>query len=124
MDLAGTEVDPSTLQSGLTVDNDNLTISGTSYNVTGFTAFSSDPSLQDGNYFCVKFATVPADANVTIQMIGGQVVRDPVALDSDRNAILRVADKDNQQLKVVATKAGYNDLTYVYSLSSLTFSDP
>lgn len=124
MDLAGTSVDPSTLQSELSVDNDNLAISGTLYNVTDFTAFSGDPELQSGNYMCVKFATVPADATVTIQMIGGAVVRNPVELDSDRNAILRVSDKDNQQLKVVASKTGYNTLTSVYSLTDLTFTNP
>lgn len=88
--------------------------------ITDFTAFSGDSELQSGNYMALKFATDPADTTVTIQMIGGATVRDPVTLDSDRNAIIRVTDKDAQKLKVVVSKIGYDDAVYEYDLSNLT----
>lgn len=126
MTLGSTDVDPDTLQTEVEVVNNaaggNLSISGTLAYITDFTAFSGDPELQSGNYMALKFATDPADTTVTIQMIGGATVRDPVTLDSDRNAIIRVADKDAQKLKVVVSSKiiGYDDAVYEYDLSNLT----
>ena len=87
--------------------------------ITDYTGFSGDPELQSGNYLAVKFEATE-DATVTIQLIGGAVVRDPVTLDSDMNAVLRISDPTNQKLKVVVTKNGYEDLTKIYKLGGLT----
>lgn len=67
----------------------------------------------------LKF-TATEGATVTIQMIGGEIVRDPVELDSDMNAVIRVADPTNQKLRVVASKDGYTSVTKEYDLSGLT----
>ena len=70
----------------------------------------------------LKFETAE-DATTTIQMIGGEVVRNPVELDQDMNAVLRVADPEHQKLKVVVSKDGYDDLVTEFSLTGLNFID-
>ena len=106
---------------------DSLTVSGTRISgnlafIDDYTGFSSDVSLQEGHYMALKF-TAPEDSITTIQMIGGEVVRDPVQLDQDMNAVLRVADPEHQKLKVVVKKDGFEDLVTEYSLTGLTFID-
>lgn len=108
------------MQDGLTVTSNR--ISGNLAFIDDYTGFSGDTSLQEGHYMALKF-TAPEDSIVTIQMIGGEVVRDPVALDQDMNAVLRVADQMHQKLKVVVKKDGYDDLIKEYSLTGLTFID-
>ena len=43
---------------------------------------------------------------------------EPVTLDSDMNAVLRITDKQKQKLQVV-TSVGGESLTKVYSLANL-----
>ena len=61
----------------------------------------------------------PEGSTTTIQMIGGEVVRDPVELDSDMNAVIRVADPSRQKFKVVTSMDGAEDIVKVYHLAGL-----
>lgn len=47
-------------------------------------------------------------------------VTNPVVLNDDGIAVLRIADKDSQTITVVASKSGLESVTKVYSLSGLT----
>ena len=103
----------SDLQTGVSVAANAIT--GTLKYVTGYTGFSSDPSLQDGNFLALKFAT-SKPATVTVEIVGG--TSGPVALDADMNWVGRIANKDTQTIRVIAT-AGGNTITKNYSLTGL-----
>jgi len=61
----------------------------------------------------------PEGSTTTIQMLGGDVVRPPVELDSDMNAVVRVTDPVKQTFKVVTTMDGADDIVKVYYLAGL-----
>lgn len=86
------------LQSGVSVEDDE--IFGTLSYVTGYTGFSGDPALQEGNYLVLKFDTDDEDDVITVELTNG-VTGHPVTLDSDRNMVIRVTDPRKQKLKVV-----------------------
>ena len=49
---------------------------------------------------------------------------DLVSLDSDKNAVFKITDKNNQKLKVVqADNAGHKNIQY-FGLNGLTLEDP
>ena len=112
--LLGKQV--SDLQSGLTVTSSR--ISGTLNYVTDYTQFSGDPELQEGHYMALKFEA-PEGSTTTIQMLGGDIVRPPVELDSDMNAVVRVTNPAKQTFKVVTTMNGADDIVKVYHLAGL-----
>lgn len=56
---------------------------------------------------------------MTIQLIGGAVVRDPVTLDQDMNCVLRISDPSKQKLKTVTSMAGAEDVVRIFRLSGL-----
>lgn len=89
-------------------------ITGTLKYVDDYTGFSSDPSLQSGN-FIVIHASVPGfeDAVISVK------VTNPVILDDDGIAVLRIADKSSQTITVVASVDGYEDVTKEFTLSDL-----
>lgn len=102
------------LQDGVAVGSH--TIKGTLKYVTGYTGYSGDAELQRGNFLALKVTDVPDDATITIQLLGGY--SGPITLDSDRNAVIRIANKDTQRIKVVATKGDYT-ISREYSLNRL-----
>lgn len=103
----------SDLQSSIEIGDDAIT--GTLKYVDDYTGFSGDTSLQTGN-FIVIHAEVPDVEGVTISV----KVTNPVTLDEDGIAVLRIADKSTQTITVVASKEGYDSVTKVYSLTGLT----
>ena len=109
-DLFGKTVND--LQSNVTVGRN--TIKGTLKHVADYTGFSSDTSLQSGNYLVIH-AEVPDEENVTISV----KVTNPVTLDADGIAVLRIADKNSQTVTVVASKDGYDSVTKVFRLNEL-----
>ena len=111
MDLFGKTV--SDLQTGIKVGSNAIT--GTLKYVSDYTGFSGDASLQSGNYIAVH-ADVPGVDGVTYTV----KVTNPVTLDEDQTAVLRIADKDAQTITVTAAKTGYGTVTKVYSLKGLT----
>ena len=80
-----------------------------------YTGFSSKVAEQSGNYIVIH-ADVPDvdDATITVK------VTNPVTLDDDGIAVLKIADKNSQTITVVASKDGYDPVTKVYSLTGLT----
>jgi len=114
------------LQGTLTVtepsgENDG-SISGTLKYVTGYTGF--DSTLKDGNYIALK---VVEDAGTATKIEAGIVVSTIgmglVELDSDHIVVLKVSDKANQKVMVVATYADESTITKWYKLDGLTL-DP
>lgn len=103
----------SDLQEDIAISSDNA-ISGILKYVSDYTGFSSDVSLQSGNYIALHFE-VPETDDVTITV----TVTNPTVLDSDGIVVLRIADKDSQTITVVASKEGYDSVTKVYDLTEL-----
>ena len=89
-------------------------IKGTLHYITGYTQYSEVEAEQSGNYLALKF-DVSDGSTTTIQITG----KDPVTLDSSKNAVFRVENKNSQKIKVVTT-LGDDTITKVYSLSGLT----
>lgn len=89
-------------------------IKGTLHYITGYTQYSEVEAEQSGNYLALKF-DVSDGATTTIQITG----KEPVTLDSSKNAVFRVENKNTQKIKVVTT-LGDDTITKVYSLSGLT----
>lgn len=109
-DLFGKTV--SDLQSGVSIDGNE--ISGTLKYVADYSsAFSGEEA--SGNYIALHFS-VPEVDDATISV----KVTNPVTLDDDGIAVLRIRDKSTQTITVVASKSGYESVTKVYSLTGLT----
>lgn len=94
------------LQENVTVSGG--VIGGNLHYVTGYTGFSGDPDLQEGNYLAVHFADDEADS-ISVRKIG--TADDPVALDADGLLVMRVGD-DAEGIEVHSTIDG---MTYVNS---------
>ena len=103
------------LQSNIVVGTSG--IAGTLKYVADYSsAFTGDEA--SGNYLALH-CEVPddEDATITVEVVNG--AHGPVTLDSDGLVVLRIADKDSQTVKVVASKEGYASVTKVYSLNGL-----
>jgi len=111
VDLFGKTIDD--LQSDIVIDGDNIT--GTLKYVDDYTGFSGLAEEQSGNYLVIH-ASVPEEDDVTITV----KVTNPVTLDEDGIAVLRIADKSSQTVTVVASKEGRGSTTKIYDLSGLT----
>lgn len=94
----------SNLQSGVTVTNNE--ISGTLAYVDDFTGFSGDPELQKGNFLALSFDSDPSADKMTVEFIGAQISHGEQELDSDKDCVFRVTDKDAQSIVFRAYKKG------------------
>ena len=83
--------------------------------MTGYTGFSGDETLQSGNYIALK-CTYGAGVTAKCQLIGGQFGE--VTLDSDKNIVIRITNKDTQSIKFVFTKGEVSE-TRIYDLKNL-----
>ena len=110
MDLFGKTV--SDLQRNVSISNNR--IGGILNYVDDYSGFSSDPSLTSGNYLVIH-AEVPGVEGVSISV----KVTNPVILDEDGIAVLRIADKSSQTVTVVASKEGCEDVEMVFDLNDL-----
>lgn len=82
-------------------------------------AFGGD--LDHGNYIAIHCEVPDAeDAILTVEVVNG--VSGPVTLDDDGIAVLRIADKTEQTIKVVAQKEGFSTVTREFSLAGLTLA--
>ena len=107
VDLFGKTVND--LQTGVTIGEDSIT--GTLLYVDDYTGFSSDPAMQSGNYIVIH-CEVNDTTPITVEVVNG--VSGPVTLDDDGIAVLRIADKDTQTIRVIS-----GDITKNYSLTGL-----
>lgn len=110
-DLLGKTADD--LQENVSISSSNV-ISGTLHYIENWTEFSSDPSINTGNFIALHFETDAPDSTISVK------VTNPVTLDEDGDVILRIADKDSQTITVVASASGYESVTKVYTLTGLT----
>ena len=85
-------------------------IKGTLKYVTGYTGFSSDESMQSGNYLVIHNET-NNDEPIFVELVGG--VSGPRQLDSDGIIILRIANK--QQIVRVTSGSAIKE----YSLANI-----
>lgn len=113
-DLFGYTVDD--LQSDIEIVDDAIT--GTLKYIADYSsAFVGDEA--SGNYIVLHFS-VPEDedASITAEIVNG--VHGPITLDADGLLVARIADKDTQTIKVVASKEGFSSVTKIYNLTGLT----
>lgn len=107
------------LQQNLVINENAIT--GTLLYVTDYTEFSGTVSEQKGNYMALKFEPDPADAKVTVEVVNG--TKGPVVLDSDKNIVLLIKNKDTQKVKVTVEKEGYTTTSKTYDLTGLTLNE-
>lgn len=109
---------------GYTVDDLQDEVAFTGNNVTGTLHYISDyssafgPDLDHGNYLAVHADVDASEAGSTPYTITVKVTN-PVELDSDRVAVIRIADKNSQTLTVVASAEGYTSVTKAFRLNNL-----
>lgn len=84
--------------------------------VTGYTGFSEDPELQEGNYIALKFAN-NSGATTTVELVGGTA--GPATIGANLNWVGRITDPANEKIKVV-TSIGTYQFTRIFSLTGLT----
>ena len=82
-------------------------------------AFGGD--MSSGNYIVIHCEVPDAsDATITVEVVNG--VYGPATLDEDGLAILHIADKSTQTIRVVASKNGYTSKTLNFGLTGLTLA--
>lgn len=115
---AGGEIGASDIQSDVAVSDGE---------VTGELKFIDGgiPALgfpDDGYYLGLKFSNFAEGLtyeNVKVSIEPTAIGREPQTLDSDKNAVFKVTDKDNQKIKVVQSdNAGHKNIQY-FGLSGL-----
>lgn len=102
------------LQEDITVLSQSIT--GTLKYVSDYTGFSESVELQSGYFLALHTSCEGADT-ITVEVINGS--GRVATLDSDGISVVRIADKDTQKIKFVATKGTYTR-TRIYSLTDLT----
>lgn len=108
-DLLGKSV--TDLQEDVAVSNG--VISGTLKYVTGYTGFSGDPDLQEGNYLVIHSENSDATA-LAIRKIGGEETK---TLDADGLAIVRVSEGD-LGIEIISTEDGETRVNrFVFNLT-------
>ncbi|MBQ6446468.1 MAG: hypothetical protein IJJ10_03265 [Bacillus sp. (in: Bacteria)] len=103
----------SELQTDVNIEDNYIT--GTLNYVEGYTGFSGDPELQEGNFLALKFEATEG-ATTTVEILNGY--SGPVELDSDMNWVGRIADNETQKIKVVSTLDG-DSISKTFDLSLL-----
>ena len=99
---------------------ENVAINGRA--ITGTLKYVDDfssaygPGEDSGNYIALKFESEDADS-ISVEIING--TSGPVTLDEDGIWVGRIADKNSQTVKVVASKDGAS-VSKIYTLSGLT----
>lgn len=92
------------LQSNIVVNAQD--ISGTVKYVTGYTGFSGDPAKQSGNYLALSFDADPTADKITVEFVNDLDKKGAQVLDSDKDAVFRITDKELQYIEVKAYKGG------------------
>ena len=104
----------STMQTGITVANGAI---------TGTLKYIASGAIADdwgaGNFLCLKFPDADLDTTVVKVGLNPSVGSGLVALDSDKNGVFKVTDKDTQQFVVLQKKGDAVSLE-TYDLSGLT----
>ena len=96
----------SDLQTDVAITGNQAT--GTLHYVTGFTGFSGDPELQEGNYLALSFDTDPTADKICVEFVGALTTHGPQELDSDKDICIRITDKDKRLKDVLMEMAQEN----------------
>ena len=107
------------MQSGITVSANAIT--GT---LTKLTSGQLVTDCGEGYFLALKFddfSTGLTYANVKVGL-RPSVSSGLATLDSDKNGVFKITDKNAQRLVVIQTDASGNSLTQEFSLSGLTLS--
>jgi hypothetical protein len=107
---------------------DNIVVSGTSISgelsyTTGYTQFSSEPELQEGNYLVLHWSEPQTIVtSLKVGLVPSSIGMDLVECinDTDRNGVFRVTSP-TQKFRMVQSD-GINTLTTDFILSDLTLS--
>lgn len=103
------------MQTGIRIVNDKVL--GKLKYVTGYTGYSGDPDLQEGNYLALKLTNVAEGVTMTAELVNGH--SGPVTMDSDLNVVFRIENKNTQAVKFTASKDG-KSFSKVCNLRGLT----
>ena len=87
----------------------------------------SGPLAGDGYFLALKFDNYSSGltyANVKVGLVPSSTGMALQTLDSDKDAVFKITDKDNQKVKVVQTDpaTGHKNIQY-FGLSGLTLED-
>lgn len=94
-------------------------ITGTLKYVTGYTGFSGNPELQEGNFLATHAESEDEGAVITVEVIGGDY--GPSTLDVDGISIGRIKSTE-QKVQFKAKVAGKAFNVQTYDLSGLTLA--
>lgn len=78
--------------------------------------------MDEGNYLAIHADVDQSKAGSTPYIIT-VTVTNPVELDEDKVAVLRIANKSTQTVTVVASAEGYDSVTKRFSLTGLNCLD-
>lgn len=86
------------IQSADTKVGANAELLGTLPYISHWTGYSpSDDEMASGNYIALKVSTTDEDiAKFTVELTNGN--KGELELDSDKNVVVRIADKENQKI--------------------------
>lgn len=94
----------------------DTSISGRVLYVENFTEYSTDTTMQEGNYLVLNVVSDPTDAEISVELLGGKEAEKTP--DSNGNVIFLVTNTTSQTIKVSAIK-GKDAITKTYSLKNL-----
>lgn len=104
---------PNTLQKDISIVGNDIT--GELLYKEGYTGYSGDTELQEGNFFAFKVEPSTTGATIKLKLLGG--VGPEVTMDADLNAVVRITST-SQKIRVTMTK-GNTTIVKVYTLNGL-----
>ena len=98
-------------------------ITGTLKYATGVQIMLHEPKYQEGNYLALDFSAQPEDAEIQVELQGGEPINPGLNKVDDGYCVFRITDKDAQTIHVVATKDSQK-IEKTYGLSHLVLEKP
>lgn len=89
----------SDLQTNVVLTENNI-ITGTLKYVSGFTSYSEETALQEGNYLALEVSAAPIDVEVTAELLGSSEA--PKKPDLSGMVVFRVTNTASQSVKITA----------------------
>ena len=97
-------------------------ITGTLYDFAGW---ASGPLAGEGHFLAVKLTNIDTDATgVAAGLVPSASGMDLQEMDADKDIVVKIADKNRQQLVFKLHDAAGNFTIYTYDLSGLTYEAP
>ncbi len=118
-----TELKPADFQSDVAVSGGEIT--GELAFIEGGLA-PSGPLAGDGYFLALKFSNFSSGLTYTDVKVGltnSASGMDPVTLDSDKDAVFKITDKNSQKVQVIQTDAAGHKNVQLFGLSGLTLAE-